>query len=118
MSQQKSLVLESHSWDYASENLPIIAKALQEFPTVIEPLGVFAENVSQGIVLQYLVQNAHEARRLLWTGDSIRDFKVAQILPNGRILIMKNRSLIVLQLMKGNAPVPFEILTDPSIVSD
>ena len=113
VSQERSLLLKSHSsWDYASENVSIIADAFQEFPTVIEPLGVFAENVPQGVVLQYLAQNAHEGIRLLWTGDSIRDFKIAQILPNGRILIKKNRDLIVLQLMKGNKPVCFETLVN------
>ena len=113
VSSTKSLQTTVHtSWAYASTHFDDIATAFIDYPTVQQSLGVFAEKIPQGIVLHYKPTGAYEGLRLLWTGDSIGAFKLAHTLPNGRIILKKNRDLIVLQLMKGDTPATFEDLTN------
>lgn len=113
VSQEKTLQLQLHrNWEYSSLHTDEILEAFAETTTVLPESNVFVESIPQGLVLHYQPSNLSEGRRLLWTGDSVKDFKISQLLPNGRILLKKNRSVIVLQLMKGNEPKPFRALTN------
>jgi len=113
VSQDKQLQLQLHrNWEYSSLHTAEILEAFAETTTVLPESNVFVESIPQGLVLHYQPSNLSEGRRLLWTGDSVKDFKISQLLPNGRILLKKNRSVIVLQLMKGNEPQPFRALTN------
>jgi hypothetical protein len=111
--QDKHLQLHLHrNWEYSSLHTAEILETFAEAASVLPESNVFVESIPQGLVLHYQPSNLSEGRRLLWTGDSVKDFKIAQILPNGRILLKKNRSVIVIQLMKGAEPKPFSALTD------
>lgn len=100
-------------WIHASENLSELVNGFQSEKNVVSDLNLFSESTYQGILLHYSNDLSERAQRLMWTGESLRDFKVCQILDlasGGRIIVKKNRSLIVLQLMKGNVPQPFKAL--------
>ena len=106
---QKKLLLELHTdWKYASGHL---ADMLTEFESKTSALdNIYAEASPFGVVLHY--RSAKRNGRLLWTGTSIRDFTVVAVTPEGLVLLKKNRSIIVLQLMKGAEPKPFCALMD------
>ena len=104
----KKLLLTQHiDLAYTTKHLPEMLEALDSKLSVLQ--DVYAARASFGVVVYY--RNGHKTGKLLWTGSSIRDFHVIAITPSGLVLLNKNRSIIVLQLMNGNHPVSFEELT-------
>ena len=70
MQHQKTLLLNVHTdWEYASNHLPEMLAAYADKSFTLS--GVMAERTVFGVVVNY--QHSDGVRRLLWTGDSIRD---------------------------------------------
>lgn len=100
----KKLLLTQHiDWAYTTKHLPEMLEAFDSKPVVLQ--NVYAAEASFGVVLHYL--NGNTAGKLLWTGSSIRDFRVISITQSGLVLLSKNRSVIALQLMKGATKASF-----------
>jgi hypothetical protein len=100
----KELLLTQHiDWAYTTKHLPEMLEAFESKPVMLQ--DVYAAVASFGVVVHY--RNEHTRGKLVWTGSSIRDFHVIAILQSGLVLLKKNRSVIALQLMKGEQDASF-----------
>ena len=98
ISQSKQLLIEMHNdWEYSQNHFSEMLQVRASKPTTLD--HVLAEASIYGVVVHY--QQSGSVQRLLWTGDSIRGFSLIEILEDGTILLKKNRSIVVLQLMRS-----------------
>ena len=109
----KEMIIESTSaWQYSQENPTdlIACKRRNNSNLVLQQYPVFAEVMPYGVLVHYLLPNAERAQTLVWSGSTIRGYVVANVLPQGVVVLKKNRDVIVLQLMRGAQKCEFRDL--------
>jgi hypothetical protein len=70
-------------------------------------VSAMAFPVSYGINLYLKHSSWEDMQQLVWLGMLSKTHRVLELLPNGRIIAVRNRDVIVLQLMKGSKAVDF-----------
>ena len=103
------------AWEYAQQNTHQLAtyKHQQKLQTTVGEHDIFIEKTQYGILLHYKRKDKDLGHTLTWTGNSLRDFHLGSIRDvdgKGKIVLRKNRDVIILQLMKGSTPVSFSEL--------
>ena len=64
-------------------------------------------SVSYGLNLYLQHSSWGDMQQLVWLGMLSKTHRVLELLPNGRIIAVRNREVMVLQLMKGSKAVDF-----------